>query len=63
MDTEGRKVIGQALDDESMALIMRLASIPTNKGIKGIVPGLNYGPPLIKVSIEGIRLRESSTSA
>lgn len=63
MDTEGRKVIGQALDDESMALIMRLASIPTNKGIKGIVPGLNYGPPLIKVSIEGIRIRESSTNA
>jgi len=63
MDTEGRKVIGQALDDESMALIMRLASIPTNKGIKGIVPGLNYGPPLIKVSIEGVRIQESSTSA
>jgi hypothetical protein len=63
MDTEGRKVIGQALDNESMALIMRLASIPTNKGIKGVLPGLNYGPPLIKVSIEGMRIRESSTNA
>lgn len=61
MDTEGRRVIGQAIDDESMAMIQRLASIPTNKGIKGIVPGLNYGPPLIKVSIEGLRLKQSTT--
>lgn len=39
MDKEGRKVIGQILDEESMAFLARLASSPTKKGLKGIIPG------------------------
>ena len=39
MDKEGRKVIGQIMDEESMAFLARLASSPTKKGLKGIIPG------------------------
>jgi hypothetical protein len=62
MDLESRRVVGQAIDDESMALIQRLASIPTNKGIKGIVPGLNSGPPLIKVTINDVRVKQAAAT-
>lgn len=62
MDSESRTVVGQAIDIETMALIQRLASIPTNKGIKGIVPGLNNGPPLIKVSINDVRVKQSAVT-
>jgi len=49
MDKESRKVIGQLMDSSSMAFLARLASLPTKKGFKGIIPGQNGGPPLVKV--------------
>ena len=48
MDREGRKVIGQLLDGESMGLLARLAGNPIRK----IVPTQNGGTPLIKVSVD-----------
>lgn len=56
MDKEGRKVIGQVLDPESMANLARLASLPTKKGFKGVIPGQNSGPPLLKVSLSDINV-------
>mmetsp|Transcript_8822 Transcript_8822/g.12960 ORF Transcript_8822/g.12960 Transcript_8822/m.12960 type:complete len:127 (-) Transcript_8822:15-395(-) len=55
MDKEGRKVIGQIMDESSMAFLARLASVPTRKGLKGIIPGQNAGPPLVKVTITSVR--------
>ena len=57
MDKEGRRVVGQLLDDASMSFLARLASLPTRKGFKGVVPGLNDGPPLIKTSIRGVEVK------
>lgn len=51
---EGRRVIGQIIDQESMANLARLASLPTKKGFKGVIPGQNSGPPLLKVQLTGI---------
>jgi len=51
MDKEGRRVVGQLMDVESMATLARISSLPTNKGLKGIVPGQNYGPPLTAVKV------------
>mmetsp|Transcript_21799 Transcript_21799/g.43210 ORF Transcript_21799/g.43210 Transcript_21799/m.43210 type:complete len:418 (+) Transcript_21799:43-1296(+) len=44
---EGRKVIGQLMDGESMSVLARLAGSPLRK----IVPGQNGGSPLIKVVV------------
>lgn len=54
MDRESRKVIGQVMDEESMAFLARLASLATKKGLKGILPGQNAGPPLVKTSITSV---------
>ena len=54
MDREGRRVIGQLMDEESMATLARLASLPTKKGFKGVIPGQNAGPSLLKVSVDGV---------
>lgn len=51
---ESQRVIGQVMDKESMANLARLASLPTKKGFKGVIPGQNSGPPLLKVSLSGI---------
>ena len=56
---ENRKVIGQLLDQESMALLARLSSLPTKKGLKGIIPGQNYGPPLLKVQVLNVSVEPS----
>jgi hypothetical protein len=48
MDKEGRKVIGQIIDNNSMNLLARLAGSPTRK----MLPGQNGGSPLIKVSVD-----------
>ncbi|KAL7523739.1 hypothetical protein ACHAWF_000649 [Thalassiosira exigua] len=48
MDKEGRKVIGQLIDSQSMDLLARLAGSPTRK----MLPGQNGGTPLIKVSVD-----------
>mmetsp|Transcript_9570 Transcript_9570/g.15984 ORF Transcript_9570/g.15984 Transcript_9570/m.15984 type:complete len:368 (-) Transcript_9570:1342-2445(-) len=53
MDREGRKVVGQVLDQDSMAFLARLATLPTKKGIKGVLPGQNSGPPLLKITVIG----------
>lgn len=55
MDKEKRKVIGQIVDEESMKFLSRLASIPTQKGLKGIA-NINYGPPLIRVSLDRVTI-------
>jgi len=57
MDKDGRRVVGQLLDDESMSFLARLASLPTKKGFKGVVPGLNDGPPLVKTTIRGVDVK------
>ena len=51
MDKESRKVVGQLMDVESMDFLARLASLPTQKGLKGVIPGQNAGRPLIKVAV------------
>jgi len=54
---QGRKVIGQLIDDESMAFLSRLSSLPTVKGLKGFVPGLTSGPPLLPVVVNEISIQ------
>jgi len=56
MDKENRKVIGQVMDEQSMAFLARLASSPPKKGIKGIIPGQNAGPPLVKTTITSVTI-------
>ncbi len=53
---EGRRVIGQLIDQSSMANLARLASLPTKKGFKGVIPGQNSGPPLLRVSVTNIEI-------
>ena len=48
MDKEGRKVIGQLVDQNSMDLLARLSGSPTRK----MIPGQNGGTPLIKVIVD-----------
>ena len=60
MDREGRKVIGQVLDDSSMAFLARLAQLPTNKGLKGIIPGQDSGPPLLKVVVTDVEVQTAT---
>jgi len=59
MDSEGRKVIGQLIDQESMETLARLVSSPTKKGLTGIIPGQNAGPPLIRVLVSSTSIKES----
>lgn len=54
MDKDSRKVVGQLMDESSMQFLERLVSLPTNKGLKGVLPGQNAGPPLIKVSVTSV---------
>ena len=56
------RVIGQLIDDESMAFLARLASLPTKKGIKGVIPGQSSGPPLLKVTIRNVEAKKVSAS-
>jgi hypothetical protein len=56
-----RRVIGQLVDEESMTNLARLASIPTKKGFKGVIPGQNSGPPLLKVSLNNIEIQSKLT--
>ena len=57
---QSQRVIGQVVDDESMTSLKRLASLPTKKGFKGVIPGQNSGPPLLKVSLTGISVDDAS---
>ena len=54
---KSRLVIGQVLDAKSMALLERLGSLPTKRGVRGVIPGQTSGPPLLKVVV-----RETETS-
>lgn len=47
-------VIGQILDDNSMAFLARLSNLPTQKGLLGVIPGQTSGPPLLKVSVKQV---------
>lgn len=60
MDKEGRKVVGQVLDEPSMAFLARLAQLPTNKGLKGIIPGQDGGPPLLKVVVADVEIQTAT---
>uniref|UniRef100_A0A7S2U6K8 PPIase cyclophilin-type domain-containing protein n=1 Tax=Attheya septentrionalis TaxID=420275 RepID=A0A7S2U6K8_9STRA len=62
MDKAGRRVIGQLMNAESMATLARLSSSPVNRGIKGIIPGQNMGPPLIKVTVNNLSIASLSKS-
>ena len=60
-DKNSMLVIGQIADESSMKLLARLASLPTQKGLKGIIPGQNAGPPLVPVRVTSITTHKSST--
>lgn len=51
---KSRRVVGQVLDAESMAFLERLANLPTQRGIRGVVPGQTSGPPLLRVSVRDV---------
>lgn len=53
-----RRVIGRVLDAESMAFLERLASLPTKRGIRGVIPGQTSGPPLLKTVVREIAVAE-----
>ena len=55
---EKRRVIGQAMDADSMATLTRLASLPTKKGFKGVIPGQTSGPPLLNVRITNVDIQQ-----
>lgn len=59
---EGRRVIGQLIDQESMSNLARLASLPTKKGFKGVIPGQISGPPLLKVTINDVSVISGQNS-
>jgi hypothetical protein len=52
------RVIGQVIDIESMAFLGRLASLPTKRGILGVIPGQTSGPPLLKVVVREVAVSE-----
>ena len=60
---EGRRVIGQLMDQESMSNLARLSTLATKKGFKGVIPGQNAGPPLLKVAVTGINVIVSTKSS
>lgn len=65
MDKENRRVIGQVLDSESMATLARLASLPTKKGFRGVIPGQISGPPLLRVALTDVEVeseKEANTA-
>ena len=51
-----RLVVGQVLDASSMAFLERLANLPTQRGIRGVLPGQNSGPPLKKVTVRQVEV-------
>jgi len=58
LDKQNRRVIGQILDPASMAFLERLSSLPTKKGLKGVIPGQTTGPPLLKVVVRDVAVAE-----
>ena len=48
------RVVGQVIDNASMENLARLASLPVQKGMKGIIPGQGSSPPLLKVTVRDV---------
>jgi len=63
MDKDNRRVIGQLMDDESMAALARLGNLPTKKGFKGVIPGQTSGPPLLRVTVNGVEIQSKKETA
>jgi cyclophilin family peptidyl-prolyl cis-trans isomerase len=59
---ENRRVIGQVMDAPSMTTLARLASLPTKKGFRGVIPGQNSGPPLLKVVLTDVEVQSKADS-
>ena len=59
LDQKKNIVIGQLLDKDSMSAIARLSNLPTRKGFAGVIPGVNAGPPLVKVSVQNTLVDKS----
>jgi len=55
-----RRVVGQILDPTSMAFLERLSSLPTKRGIRGVIPGQTSGPPLLKVVVRDTEVAKVS---
>lgn len=51
-----RLVVGQVIDAASMAFLERLANLPTQRGIRGVLPGQSSGPPLKKVTVQQVEV-------
>ena len=51
-----RRVVGQVLDSKSMAFLERLVSLPTKRGIRGVIPGQTSGPPLLKTVVRDTKV-------
>lgn len=51
-----RRVIGQVIDAASMSFLERLTNLPTNRGIRGVIPGQTSGPPLVKTVVHDIKI-------
>lgn len=56
LDKGKRRVVGQVLDADSMAFLERLANVPTKRGIRGVIPGQTFGPPLPKVVVRQVQV-------
>eukprot|EP00980_Cylindrotheca_fusiformis_P002718 scaffold628_cov91-Cylindrotheca_fusiformis.AAC.4 len=59
-----RRVIGQVIDDESMAFLARLASLPVQKGTTGVLlkrggDNNTAGPPLLKVRVRDVAVQKA----
>lgn len=53
---KNRRVIGQIIDAASMAFLERLANLPTKRGIRGVIPGQTFGPPLLKTVVREVQV-------
>jgi len=58
LDKERRIVVGQVLDAPSMAFLQRLANLPTQRGIRGVLPCQTSGPPLPKVVVRAVQVAD-----
>jgi hypothetical protein len=56
-----RIVIGQVLDGPGMAFLERLANLPTQRGLRGVIPGQTSGPPLPKVTVRRVQVGTVTT--
>ena len=55
----GRVAVGKCMDEESMRVLYRLATLPVNKKFAGIV-GATKGPPLVNVKLLSTKVEQGS---